>query len=272
MESRTFKERLLPHHHTAASVWGQGGKAYDDVSYGLSDALAHAAGRLSARPQENVLDVATGTGWSARNVARSGARVHAVDISSELLAAADELSAHVRPAIQFELGDAERLPYADGRFDAVISTFGVIFAQNQRQAARELARVIRKGGRLSLAAWPPDGAVQKFLAVIAKHSGAPPAEVSPLAWGDPRHAAELLGQEFELSFERGVNNAYHPDPDHIWEKYAHGFGPMRQLVSDLPADRLAALRTDVDAYHRAFATAAGLHVKREYVIILGTRR
>ena len=148
----------------------------------------------------------------------------------------------------------------------------MIFAQNQRQAARELARVIRKGGRLSLAAWPPDGAVQKFLAVIAKHSGAPPAEVSPLAWGDPRHAAELLGQEFEISFERGVNNAYHPDPDHIWEKYAHGFGPMRQLISGLPADRLAALRTDVDAYHRAFATAAGLHVKREYVIILGTRR
>jgi hypothetical protein len=73
-------------------------------------------------------------------------------------------------------------------------------------------------------------------------------------------------------FERGVNNAYHPDTEHIWQKYAHGFGPMRQLISDLRAEQGAALHADVDAYHRAYATDAGLHVKREYLLILGKRR
>lgn len=263
---------ILPHHKDAASMWGLGGKAYDDVSFGISDALAHAAQRLSARAHEHILDVATGTGWSARNVARSGARVSAVDISPELLTAAKELSAHVRPAIDFLPGDAERLPFPDASFDGVISTFGVIFAQDQKQATCELGRVTRKGGRLTLATWRSDGSVAKFLGVIARHSDALPPAASPLAWGDPPYVEELLGHDFALTFESGISNAYHPHTEHIWDKYAEGFGPMRQLIAGLQPERLAALRSDVDAYHRQYETGAGLHVKREYVIILGKRR
>lgn len=272
MPTAASNDAILPHHQAAASMWGQGGRAYDDVSFGLSDALAHAAQRLRARAGEKVLDVATGTGWSARNVARTGARVNAVDISSELLGAARELSAHVRPAIDFQLGDAEHLPFPDASFDGVISTFGVIFAQNQQQAARELSRVTRKGGRLVVAAWLNDGSVAKFLDAIGRYSDGPPPPASPLAWGDPRYVEELLGRDFTLTFEPGVNNAYHPHTEHIWDKYAEGFGPMRQLIGGLPAERLAALRSDVDAYHRQYEVEAGLHVKREYFIILGTRR
>jgi SAM-dependent methyltransferase len=272
IDSGGSRGQVLPHHRAAAAMWGQGGRLYDDISFGLGDALAHAAQRLDARPGEEILDVATGTGWSARNVARTGARVTAVDISPELLSAAEELSAHVRPRIAFQLGDAESLPFPDGRFDGVISTFGVIFAQNQQQAARELGRVCRKGGRLSLSAWAQSGSVATFFAVTAKHSNTPAPEVSPLAWGDPRYVDELLGRDFELKFERGINNAYHPDTDHIWERYAHGFGPMRQLIDGLDPDRRKALRADVDAYHRHYETEAGLHVKREYLIILGKRR
>ena len=126
---------VQPHHEAAASMWGLGGRAYDDVSFGLSDALAHAAQRLNARRDETILDVGTGTGWSARNVARSGACVSAVDISPELLTAAKHLSAHVRPTIDFQPGDAERLPFPDESFNGVISTFGAIFAHDQ-QAGR----------------------------------------------------------------------------------------------------------------------------------------
>jgi SAM-dependent methyltransferase len=260
------------HHEAAASVWGQGGKAYDDISFGLSDGLAHAAQRLCARSGERVLDVATGTGWSARNVARTGALVSAVDISPDLLNAAKELSGHVRPSIDFRIGDAEQLPFSDASFDGVISTFGVIFAQDQKQAADELGRVTRKGGRLVLATWRPDGSVAKFLGVIGRHSNAATPPASPLAWGDPRHVEELLGRDFELRFEPGTNNAYHPDTEHIWDKYAEGFGPMRQLIRSLQPEQLAALRADTDAYHRQYETDAGLHVKREYLIVLGMRR
>ncbi len=101
---------------------------------------------------DRILDVATGTGWSARNAARMGAEVIGVDIAEGLLAAARELSAHVRPPIKFHLGDAERLPFADGTFDGVISTFGVMFAADQAQAAVELGRVCRSGAALC---WRP---------------------------------------------------------------------------------------------------------------------
>ena len=265
-------ERVLSHHRAAAQIWARGGRAYDEVSYAISDALAHAAQRLNARPGERILDVATGTGWSARNVARAGASVTAVDIAPSLLEAARTLSAHVQPAITFELADAERLPFADGRFDGVISTFGVMFALDQRRAAAELARVCRPGGRLALATWAPGGAVEQFFGVIARHADAPPPPVSPMAWGDPDRVSDLLGRDFELKFEKGVSNAYHQDVEDVWRWYAEGFGPIRSLAERLDAPRLAAFKADVDAYHAHFVREAGLHIAREYLVVLGRRR
>jgi ubiquinone/menaquinone biosynthesis C-methylase UbiE len=263
---------VLPHHRQAAIMWGRGGAHYDDVSFAISDALAHAAQRLNGRAGERILDVATGTGWTARNVARTGTVVTAVDISQELLAAARDLSGHIMPAIEFRLADAERLPFDDGAFDAVISTFGVMFAGDQAQAAAELARVCRSGGRLALATWASKGAVAEFFGVIAQHSDAPPPPSSPLVWGDPAHVEKLLGRSFELKSEPGVNNAYHGSTEDIWDWYARGFGPLRQLIESLPADGLKRLRRDVDAYHRHYAVPAGLHVKREYLVTIGRRR
>src|SRR5215468_10750191 len=97
LSMNTSPIRILEHNRTAASTWSAGGKSYDDVSFAISDALAHAAQRLRPKSGENVLDVATGTGWTARNVARSGAYVTAVDIAAELLAAAQSLSGHITP-------------------------------------------------------------------------------------------------------------------------------------------------------------------------------
>jgi SAM-dependent methyltransferase len=265
-------DAVLSHHRAPAAMWGCGGKDYDDVSFAISDALAHAAQRLNARTGERILDVATGTGWSARNAARTGASVTGVDISGALLAAARDLAAHVRPPIEFRLGDAERLPFGSATFDGVISTFGVMFASDHGQAAAELARVCRPGGRLVLATWPPNGSVAEFFGVIGRHRGAPPPTASPLAWGDPAHVEDLLGTSFDLKFEKGTNNAYHADPDDIWQWYARGFGPLRQLVETLPPDRVAALKRDADAYHRHYVAPAGLHVRRDYLLVLGQRR
>ena len=253
-------------------MWGRGGRHYDDVSFAISDALAHACQRLNARAGECILDVATGTGWSARNVARMGAAVTGVDISEELLAAAREFSAHVRPAIEFRHGDAERLPFGDGAFDGVISTFGIMFALDQTQAAAELTRVCRHAGRLALTTWAPAGAVARFFGIMAQHSNAPPPSSSALAWGDPAHVEKLLGKAFDLRLEHGVSNAYHGSEQDIWDWYIRGFGPLRQLAETLPADRLEWLRRDVDAYHRHYVMPAGLHVKREYLLIMGRRR
>lgn len=271
-ETRSGEHAVEAHHRAAAALWDQGGSAYDEISFGLSDALKHATQRLNPRPGEVILDVATGTGWTARSAAGAGARVSGVDISPALLEAARALSAHLRPRIEFELADAERLPFPDASFDGVISTFGVIFAQNYERAAAELGRVCRKGGRLALAVWTPTGAVADLLTVVARHGNAPPPPASPLAWGDPAHARALLGRDFELTFEDGINHAYYDDEDDIWTRYAEGFGPIRALAESLDAEKRAAFKRDHDAYHRPFMTPAGLHVRREYVVIAGRRR
>lgn len=269
---KTGDPAVLAHHQAAATMWGRGGVHYDDVSFAISDALAHAAQRLNGHAGERILDVATGTGWSARNVARRGAAVIGVDISQDLLAAARELSGHIRPAIEFRQGDAERLPFDDGVFDGIISTFGVMFAFDQKQAASELARVCRPAGRLVLATWAPAGAIAEFFGVIARHSDAAPPPSSPLAWGDPAHVEKLLGNAFDLKFEPGISNAYHGSIEDIWDWYTRGFGPLRQLVERLPADRAERLKRDLDAYHRHYIVPAGLHVKREYLLTIGRRR
>lgn len=265
-------EPVLTHHRAAAAMWGQGGKDYDDISFAISDALKHAGQRLDARAGDRILDVGTGTGWSARNAARAGARVTGIDIAGELLAAARELSAHIRPTIEFELGDAERLRFDEGAFDGVISTFGVMFAADQMQAASELARVCRSGGRLVLASWAPGDSVAEFFGIIGRHSGATPPAVSPLVWGDPAHVEKLLGDAFELTFEPGVNNAYHASADAIWDWYARGFGPLRQAAAALAGPRAEALKRDIDAFHQHYAVPAGLHVKRDYLVTIGRRR
>jgi len=264
---------VLPHHRDAAAMWGRGGRHYDDVSFAISDALAHGAQRLAARPGERVLDVATGTGWTARNAARAGARVTAVDISADLIAAAEALSAHVDPAIDFRVADAESLPFEDASFDRVISTFGVMFAANQAQAAAEMARVCKPGGRLVVVSWVPGGAVDEFFGIVGTHAGAPPPEANPMAWGDPDAVAALLGDAFDLTLERGVNNAYHDDEQQIWDWYARGFGPIRAVLDGLDDAGTAAFRHDVDAYHDHYKTAAGtLHVRRDYLVAIGRRR
>jgi len=93
-------------------------------------------------PPQRILDVATGTSWSARNLARRGATVTGVDISPELLAAAADISAPIRPSIEFRLADAEELPFDDCVFDGVISTFGVMFSTS----SSDLGTTRRSGG------------------------------------------------------------------------------------------------------------------------------
>lgn len=257
---------------TAARIWGSGGRAYDNVSFAISDALAHAAQRLAPKPGDRVLDIATGTGWSARNVARLGAEVTGIDIARELLLAANELSAGIKPPITYLPANAEALPFADGCFDRVISTFGVMFAPDHEKSAREIARVCAPGGRIAIASWVPGGAVAEFFGLIASFSDDPPPPASPLAWGDRDHVSGLLGADFELDFETGWNHAYHDSEEAIWQWYLEGFGPLKTLHDSLDDAGREKLRAKVDTYHRPYRRDAGLCVKREYLVAIGRRK
>ena len=82
----------------------------------------------------------------------------------------------------------------------------------------------------------------------------------------------LLGRDFDLMFEQGVNNAYYPDTQTVWDVQTTGFGPVRSLAQSLDPLRLEAFRRDFDAFNATYATEAGLHLKREYLVTIGRRR
>lgn len=265
---------IQPHNAKPASVWNSGGPQYNEISRGIADSIEHCVLRLDPKPGEKVLDLATGTGWTSRLVAQRGAHVTGADISAELLAFAAEQAKAEGLSITYQIGDAERLPFADGAFDAVISTCGVMFASRPEAAAAELARVCRKGGRIALTTWLSDSNLFKMFLVMKpfmppRPNPAPP---SPFEWGRTERIAELLGQNFDLAFEKGVSFYREPSAEAAWETFSNGYGPTKALAASLDERRRAELRREFIAFHEQFPTPLGICVPREYWVTRGIRR
>src|SRR3954466_11999062 len=184
---------IQPHNEKPASVWNSGGGSYNEISRGIADSIEHCVLRLDPQPGEKILDLATGTGWTSRLVAKHGAQVIGADISAELLAFAIEHAKAEGLNITYQVGDAENLPFAEGEFDAVISTCGVMFASRPEAAAAELARVCRRGGRIALTTWLSDCNVFKMFMVMKPYMPPPPAPAppSPFEWGRTERIEEL---------------------------------------------------------------------------------
>ena len=273
------RERLdvpLPHNTAVAQVWDTGGAAYDEISRGILDSIEHCVNRLRPGEQEHILDVATGTGWTARRLAEWGARVTGVDISGEELDAARRLSRRMGLGIDYRLADAEALPFEDASFDGVISTCGVMFASRPEDAAAELGRICRPGGRVALTTWTPDGNVFGMFKIIKSYMPAPsdPAKAppSPFEWGRRERVEELLERDFELAFEEGVSYYREPDGETAWHTFSRGYGPVTNLLAKLDDDQQEAFRRDFVAFHEQFRTPLGICVPREYVLVYGVRR
>lgn len=265
--------RIQPHNERPAAVWNAGGKKYDEISRGVADAIEHCVRRLNPQPGERILDLSTGTGWTSRLVARRGARVVGVDIADDLLEAARAQAYDEDLPITYELGDAEELPFDAGAFDAVISTFGVMFATRPEAAAAELARVCRSDGRIALTTWGSDSSERGMFNVMRRYMPDSPASAppSPFEWGRVDRIRELLGRAFLLRFEQGVSYYREPSAAAAWETFSEGYGPTRILASSLDAERRASLRTAFTAFHAGFATDLGICVPREYWLTIGER-
>ncbi|HUQ87282.1 MAG TPA: class I SAM-dependent methyltransferase [Vicinamibacterales bacterium] len=265
---------IQPHNDRPSKVWSAGGDNYNEISRGIADSIEHAVLRLNPRRGEKVLDLATGTGWTSRVVARRGAKVTGVDIAAGLLEAAERQAAAENLEIHYQPGDAESLPFEDASFDAIVSTCGVMFASRPEAAAKELARVCRPGGRIALTTWTSDGNLFKMFQVMKAYMPAPPtpAPPSPFEWGNTDRIRQLLGEHFELKFERAVSYYREPSADAAWQTFSTSYGPTKMLAEGLEPSRREAFRADFVAFHAGFPTALGICVPREYWLTVGIRK
>jgi SAM-dependent methyltransferase len=215
------------------------------------------AGKLVAfakiTPGQHVLDVACGTGVVAVTAARAGARVRALDLSPTLLERARENARLTGVEADFVAGDAEGLPYPDAAFDVVLSQFGHMFAPRPEVAVAEMMRVLKPGGRVAFATWPPDHFTGRLFALIGRYMPPPPpgapAPAAPPLWGDPNVVRERLGARVkDLVFERDTLVAPTLGPSYSRQFMETTLGPLAKLVSALESDppRLAKLRAELE--------------------------
>lgn len=198
---------------------------------------------------QRVLDAACGTGVVALTAARKGAHVTGLDLTPALLQRARENATMVGVSIDFHEGDVEALPFADSTFDVVVSQFGHMFAPRPDHATRELLRVLKPGGTLAFATWPPELIVGRVFSLAGRYAPPPPPGVSPPPqWGDPTIVRERLGDRVrDLTFDR--ERMFFPtlSPRHYRTTF-EGIGPVTKLVHLLSSEpeRLAAFRKDLE--------------------------
>lgn len=264
------------HNLKAQTVWNSPGGRYDEISRSISDAIEHAVERLQPKRGDRILDVATGTGWGSRVAAARfpSVRVTGADIAEQMLEHARLTAIMQGLDIDYHQADAEKLPYADGAFDCAISTFGVMFVGKPEAAAAELARVVKRGGRLVLATWKNDSNVFRMFGVMKKFMPAPPQPPppSPFEWGKIERIKELLGDGFDLAFEEGTNRFRYASGERAYDLWVNHYGPAKSLAASLDDARREEFKRDMIAWHETFGSALGYEQPRDYLITYGVRR
>ncbi len=221
-----------------------------------------------------VLDVAAGNGNASLAAARRGCDVVAIDYVPELLDGLRARAAAEGLAIRAETGDAEAINAADASFDAVLSTLGVMFAPNQDQAAAELARVCRPGGRIGLANWAPSGFIGAMFRTIGKHVPPPAGLRSPMEWGTEPRLQELFGDTVSsLSVvEKEFIFRYRSAEDFL-VNFKRFYGPMVKAFEALDDEGGAKLAADLVALadEHNTATDGTLRIPSTYVEVVAVR-
>jgi SAM-dependent methyltransferase len=234
--------------HRQREMWA----SFSPTAAFTTPVAAHLVSFAAVVAGESVLDVGTGTGVVAITAARAGAHVTALDLTPELLAHARENGRIARQEdIVWTEGDAEQLPYPDATFDVVLSQFGHMFAPQPHLAVAQMRRVLKPGGRLAFATWPPEHFVGRMFSFVARHSPPPPpGAVPPPLWGVPAVIAERLGAQFDAPFhERGTMIFPALSLGHFRGFMEKSVGPMQKLVERLAGepDRLMAVRAEFEA-------------------------
>lgn len=225
---------------------------------------AHLVDFAGVHPGEKVLDVGCGTGVVAVTAARRGAIVSGLDLTPALLEHARENERIAEcGSIEWTEGDAEQLPYPDESFDVVLSQFGHMFAPRPEVALSEMRRVLRPGGRIAFATWPPEHFVGRFFALVARHSPPPPEGAAPPPmWGVVSVVTERLSHGFDPPFfERGDMKVPALSLPHLWQFMSASIGPLQKIVERFAnePEKLSAVRQEMLELAEPYYSANIMH-------------
>ena len=203
---------------------------------------------LDLRSGARVLDVAAGNGNATLAAARRWCEVTSTDYVPALLESGRARALAEGHSIDFQEADAENLPFPDAKFDAVMSTFGVMFTPNQEKAASELARVCKPGGRIGLANWTPESFIGQLFKTIGRYVPPAPGVQSPALWGTQPRLYELFGRTArEIRTNRRAFVFRYRSPTHWIDVFRTYYGPMTRTFGALDADKQASFTEDVMA-------------------------
>jgi SAM-dependent methyltransferase len=220
-----------------------------------------------------VLDVATGSGNAALAAARFGCHVTGTDYVESLLDRARERAAAERLPVDFELGDAEQIEYADGSFDAVVSVFGAMFAPDHRRTAAEMLRVVRPGGVIALASWTPDGFLGDLFRTVAGYAPPPAGLLPPVLWGTQAHLEELFGPDVRWAHTVETFTFRFPSAAAFGEYFTTFYGPTlkaAESAGDRANEFVEAIGELVRRSNR-LADGGPVAVPATYLASVGTR-
>jgi SAM-dependent methyltransferase len=237
----------------------------------VGETLAEAA---DVRAGQAVLDVAAGNGNASLAAARRHAVVTSTDYVQSLLDKARARAEAEHLPMQFQLADAEALPFGNETFDMVLSTFGVMFTPDHRRAAIEMLRVLRPGGRIALANWTPGGFIGRLFKVIGAHVSPPAGVQPPSLWGTEPHIVELFGaQAAQIRCERRLFNFRYRSAAHWVQVFRDLYGPTHKAFAALDAAGALSLEQAITALLDELNVAGpdSLVVPSEYLEVVITK-